>query len=287
MSAFSSEWLALREIADTRARDPGLCAKLSAARPMGQPLRVVDLGSGTGANLRYLAPRLGHGQHWLLLDNDSTLIDRALPAIRAWAKAGGHTVDAAADETRIAAREFSAVLKWRRMDLAGQLDAVPLHDANLVTASALLDLVSHEWIDTLAGRCRDSSCAVLFALSYDGRISWQPALPADEEMRELLNYHQHRDKGFGPAAGPEAASAAAESLRESGFHVERARSDWKLSTADAELQATLARGWAAAACELESAPRRRIQAWLEQRLSFISRDASQLTVGHVDLLALP
>ena len=71
MSAFSPEWLALREGADARARDASLAGTLLATRPPGQPLRVVDLGSGSGANLRYLAPRLGHGQHWLLIDYDS------------------------------------------------------------------------------------------------------------------------------------------------------------------------------------------------------------------------
>ena len=40
----------------------------------------------------------------------------------------------------------------------------------LVTASALLDLVSEEWLRVLAVRCAESGAAVLFALSYDGRI---------------------------------------------------------------------------------------------------------------------
>ena len=77
MSGFSTDWLTLRECADARARDGSLAASLLASRPAGPTLRVVDLGSGIGANLRYLAPRLGHDQYWLLIDHDSTLLDYA------------------------------------------------------------------------------------------------------------------------------------------------------------------------------------------------------------------
>ena len=63
---FSSEWLALREPADARARDAGLSVQLAqrlllARRARAEspvPARFIDLACGTGANLRYLAPPL-------------------------------------------------------------------------------------------------------------------------------------------------------------------------------------------------------------------------------------
>ena len=71
----------------------------------------------------------------------------------------------------------------------------------LVTASALLDLVSEEWLRSLAARCRESGAALLFALSYDGRIQCSPDEPEDAAIRELVNQHQRTDKGFGRALG--------------------------------------------------------------------------------------
>ena len=287
MSAFSPEWLALREGADARARDASLAGTLLATRPPGQPLRVVDLGSGSGANLRYLAPRLGHGQHWLLIDYDSTLLGHVPQAMQAWARARGHAVTPLRGGLRIEAREFSASLHWRRLDLATQLDALARDDVDLVTASALLDLVSCEWLDKLVQHCHANRCAALFALSYDGQIAWRPTLAADEEVRVLVNRHQGRDKGFGPAVGPQAAGVASSCLRAAGFRVQHIRSDWRLAGAGAPLQEALARGWARAALEVDPTRRSKIDAWLDLRLGHIARQNSALTVGHVDLLGLP
>src|SRR5262245_45116876 len=76
-------WLSLRETADARARRGELTRAIAAALPPVTPLRVVDLASGTGANIRHLAPRIGGAQRWLAVDRDATLLDqvpRRLPA---------------------------------------------------------------------------------------------------------------------------------------------------------------------------------------------------------------
>ena len=295
MSGFSAAWLALREGADARARQAPAAAllvdrlvdALVAGRPPGWPLRVVDLGSGSGANLRCLAPHLGHDQHWLLVDDDAALLAQAPRAVEAWARTRGCAVATGNGGLRIAAPAFSAALQWRRIDLAVRLDALALHGVDLLTASALLDLVSPAWIDRLVERCHVERCAVLFALSDDGRVGWRPALAADAEVRLLLNRHQGRDKGFGPAVGPQAAAYAAARLRAAGFAVGQGHSDWQLDGADGALQAALARGWAQAAVEVEPSRRPAIDAWLAQRLGHVARQASVLTVGHVDLVGLP
>ena len=50
--SFSAAWLALREGADHRSRVPSLLPRLEAAwRECGWS-RILDLGSGTGSNLR-------------------------------------------------------------------------------------------------------------------------------------------------------------------------------------------------------------------------------------------
>jgi hypothetical protein len=287
VSGFSAEWLALRERADVRARDASLAAALADERPPGRGLGVVDLGSGSGANLRYLAPRLGAGQRWVLVDNDPALLGDAPRAMQAWADRQGHSVTRSADGMRIEGRGFSAVLRWLRLDLATRLAALPLRDAEVVAASALLDLASRDWIDRLTRQCRAHRCCVLFALSYDGRITWRPALSADESIRRLVNLHQGRDKGFGPAAGPQAVAYARERLESLGYRMREGRSDWRLDATDTRLQEALARGWARAACETDGDPGRRIAGWLDQRLAHIARQDSRLTVGHVDLLGLP
>ena len=287
MSAFSPDWLALREGADARAWDTVLPAMLLACRRPGRPLRAVDLGSGCGANLRYLAPLLRHKQYWILLDHDAALLDHAPQAMHSWAHTKGHIVTRIADGLCVEAPAFSVTMRWHRVDLATQLDALALDDVDLVTASALIDLVSREWIGALVRRCCDNRCAVLFALSYDGRIAWRPPLAADKEVTVLVNRHQGRDKGFGLAAGPHAAAYMSDCLRKLNFRFSQGRSDWRLAGADKQLQETLARGWAKAALESDPARRSPIEAWLNLRLGHIARQGSALIVGHVDLLGLP
>ena len=74
---FTADWLALREPVDHRSRAADLVAPVAewwGSRP-GQ--RVLDLGSGTGSNLRYLAPRLPGEQAWTLVDRDAALLEQA------------------------------------------------------------------------------------------------------------------------------------------------------------------------------------------------------------------
>ncbi len=287
MSGFSQEWLAMRESADARARDGSLASALVERRPAGRGLRVIDLGSGSGANLRYLAPRLGFEQRWTLVDNDLALLESAPLAMQAWANQQGHSCCSSADGMRIEGCGFSAVLRWLRLDLAIRLDALLLHEVDLVTASALLDLVSRDWIDQLARRCFANRRVVLFALSYDGRVAWRPPLAADEAIQLLVNRHQGRDKGFGAAAGPHAVVHARRRLQSLGYRVREGRSDWRLDAADASLQEALAQGWAQAARATDGDLGRQIADWLDQRLAHIAQRDSLLTVGHVDLLGLP
>jgi SAM-dependent methyltransferase len=294
LRGFSAEWLALREPADTVARDRSPIAldvadwAISQARAgHGRPLRILDLGSGSGANLRYLAPRLGPVQTWRLVDNDAALLADVPRALRNWAQANGCSVDACDARLFVQSPRFATILDLEHLDLARGLDQLMLGDVDLITASALLDLVSYAWIEHLVQHCRRASCAVLFALSYDGWTAWGPELAMDEQVRCLLNRHQRSDKGFGPAAGPQAVAHAAECLQGAGFQVQQGRSDWRLSAADGALQAALATGWAQAATAVDPRQSVRISEWLQQRLALIQRRDSELKVGHIDLFAMP
>ena len=177
VSRFAEAWLALREPADHAARSRTLAARFAATQGPG-PL-VVDLGAGSGSNLRYLAPLLAPGQRWLLVDHDPVLLAAA-------AVSAGATGAAAC----------------RALDLARGLPAVP--GMTGVAAAALLDLTSAAWLDELARWCGDRP--VLMALSVDGRLAWQPADRRRRAIRQHFFAHQRADKGFGPALGPAAAA---------------------------------------------------------------------------------
>ena len=83
-------------------------------------------------------------------------------------------------------------------DFAVALDSTK----DLITISALLDLVSEDWLDRFARHVASHALPVYAALTYDGRIDMSPSDPLDEAITSAVNSHQRTDKGFGPALGP-------------------------------------------------------------------------------------
>ena len=285
---FTIDWLALREPVDHRSRAADLLAPLRSWWHARRASRVVDLGSGTGSNLRYLAPYLGGGQHWRLVDRDARLLERAVHL-----GTGG-----LADRVRIEA-------------VQGELIREGLEEAShadLVTASALLDLVSRTWIERLAKACVDARAAALFALTWDGVIQWQslggsngdrkiarPPLAADgrddEFVWNAVREHQRRDKGLGPSLGPAAGLAAEQAFATAGYRTELTGSPWVVGPSptfeERSLALALIKGWESAAVEQHPAEARRVRAWRTRKSRVARTERFRLVIGHVDLLALP
>lgn len=318
-ASFSADWLQLREPFDAAARDGAaprlaLDARLAAWRPPDQaPLRAIDLACGTGANLRWLAPRLGGAQQWLVVDHDAALL-RRWPDCLAAREAGhcgqGGTVGESGESgksgkggkggngrdgsdgrmLRFSGSGFHAEVVRRQLDLAQSLESLPWHAAQLVTGAALLDLVSAAWLQRLVAAAAAARVALLMALSVDGRHRWAPGDTDDAVVAALFGAHQRRDKGFaGPALGAAAAPALVMALLPYGYRVHSARSDWLLDGRH-DLQAravqrALIDGMARAALEQAPASKPLVHAWRQRRRALAPR--SVLRIGHLDVLALP
>lgn len=254
---FASEWLALREAADARARDGGLMARLAGLLG-GRAPAVLDLGAGTGASLRALAPLLGPGVRWTLAELDPVLIGRAAALVGP-----------------------DPAVALVRADLARDLEVLLARGPDLVTGSALIDLCSAAWLDRLAAALPPRA-ALWMALAYDGRELWEPAHAAEPAALAAFHAHQRRDKGFGPALGPDAAAHLAAALRARGREVLLAPSPWRLGPGDGALVAALAEGAAAAVAETGALDPATLALWRAARAG-----ARRVEIGHLDLLALP
>jgi hypothetical protein len=273
---FSAAWLDLREAADHRARNAALAHALAQSLGAGGTVAVADLGCGTGSNLRATAPLLGPAQRWTLVDADRTLLDAAVPRLERWADAAsreGERLILVKGGRRIA-------VAFRRADLARDLDQVLGEGVDLVAASALFDLVSPEFIEGLVETLARSAAALLAVLTYDGRLRFAPPATDDGAVCDAFHAHQRHDKGFGPAAGPDAARLLAASLRAAGYAVSEGDSAWRLAAGDAALTGELVAGCAAAAAETGLLDAARLARWRAHR-------RTGALVGHTDVLALP
>ncbi len=248
---FDADWLALREPADHQARDKNLLRK--AASLAGEKPVIMDLGCGTGSTIRALGPLLPKNSCWRLVDNDEALL-------------------------KVANQELGDSASLHCLDIQN-LDQLPLQGVSLITASALLDLVSKQWLSDFLTKVQ---VPVYFALTYDGTLHWSIEDPQDSEIREAFNSHQQTDKGIGTALGPKAADAAIEILEDLGFEILSADSPWILETENVALQQSLVTGISQAASEVGNTDS---ASWLERRIAKASE--VECTVGHVDILAIP
>ena len=278
MSGFQPEWLKLRAAADARARDKTLLKRLSERFAGRDTIKVVDLGAGLGSNLRATAPALPAHQRWTLIDHDPVLLAGACEAIAAWADKAQATADGV--EAMKENRHIHVTLK--RADLAAD-PAAWGENADLITAAALFDLVSAQWIDRFVAALKRARLPLYAALTHDGVTEWNPPHPADRAMHAAFEHHFARDKGFGPSAGGKASGLLVERLKAAGYEVERAASPWRLGAADAALIVATAEGWAAAVRETAEVPATTITEWLAARKT----RSIACIVGHEDLIAFP
>jgi len=265
MSGFSAAWLALREPYDTRARNADVFSAVAALFKQRDLLRIVDLACGTGSAVRALGPRLAARQSWRLVDNDPGLL---------------------ADVANMPAPK-DVTVSTVALDLTRDLETALEGPVDLVSASALLDLVSNAWLERLAAQTLARSISVYATLSYDGRIELAPLDPLDASIVAAVNAHQCTDKGFGPALGPAAAAVAIARFESLGYSVIQGASDWTLGPDDRGMQLEVLAGWASAAHETGKLTEADTATWLTRRRDAVTAGLSSLRVGHVDFFATP
>jgi hypothetical protein len=262
--SFSAAWLELREPYDRRARNVAVADAATAALGGLPSVTIVDLACGMGSTFRALSPRIKTRQSWRLVDNDLSLLARAPQS-----------------------SPPNVSVTTMPIDLNRDLEAVLDGPVDLVTTSALLDLVSEDWLERFTVETAARRLPVYAALNYDGRVELSPADATDKAIIAAVNAHQCTDKGFGPALGPEAARSAVERFERVGYTVVQGSSDWTFGPQDKDIQSEILSGWATAAREMESMPLARVIDWLSSRRDLVAAGRSSIRVGHVDFFARP
>lgn len=273
---FDSNWLELRYEADAEARKEVIEDCLQQLELNG-PLKILDIGSGTGNNARYLIPELVNSgivdQDWLLIDKDPDLLRIAMKRL---------------DQLRDGLEDTDLKMDILVTDLSKELEKIPFREADIVVSSALLDLVSKEWIERFVERLLKSMVKyVLISLTVDGRMEWWPKHPMDETMSDLFNRDMFRDKGFGPALGMNSSDLLKGSLTKADYHVKEMDTSWRIGPGRKNLQKRYLEDLFSAVTngdmknDLES-----VKKWKDHRISIIEAGESRLMVGHTDILGI-
>jgi SAM-dependent methyltransferase len=260
VTGFGKTWLALREPVDVRSRDQALLAgAIEAVRNTNRD-GILDIGCGTGSTFRTLSPKIGGNCRWRLFDHDPQLLDEAR-------------------------RRHLGEAEFLCGDL-NDLEALPLADVGLVTASALFDLCSERYILAFVEKISEVGACLYAALNYDGEMHWSTTHALDEAIMESFNAHQLSNKGFGLSLGPTAWQTLSECLRKRGYSVKTAASPWIMTAADAELQRLFLDGIIRAVHEYGLLDAAEVDDWAEFRTAMIDRRECSCRVGHQDILAI-
>jgi len=265
----SPEWLSLRETADAAARARNLVDRLRRRLPATGRRVIHDLACGSGAMGRWLAPLLPGPQHWVVHDRDSNLLRLA-----------------AADPPAAAADGAGVAVETRRSDIT-RLRPDDLAGADLITASALLDLMTADELQRLIAVCAEAACPVLLSLSVVGRVELLPADPLDSRVAAAFDAHQRRMTAGGRLLGPDAVAAAVDGFHRTGTHVVVRPSPWRLGPAEARLASEWLAGWVGAACEHDAELAAEADAYARRRAAQARAKELSVRVGHADLLVLP
>ncbi|WP_158861823.1 SAM-dependent methyltransferase [Leifsonia sp. AG29] len=263
----SPDWLALREAEDGRARSLALVEALRPALPPG-PLDVHDLGSGTGSMMRWLAPLLPGPQRWVLHDWNAELARLATQDTPRDAQGRPVTVDLHVGELQ----------DLRAADLAG---------ASLVTASALLDVITAEEAHAIVDACLTTRTPALCALTVTGDVELHPWDARDVGYARAFNAHQRREADGRRLLGPFGAPIVQGLFARAGWHVRKALTTWRLDDREPTLLADWFDGWADAAEEQEPGFREEARSYRRLREEQQLRGELSAVVYHLDVLAWP
>ena len=168
-----------------------------------------------------------------------------------------------------------------------RLDPADLADASLITASALLDMLTADEVRRVVTACVGAACPSLLTLSVVGRVDLMPADPLDHQVAIAFNEHQRRTVGGRRLLGPDAVGFAAEEFTRLGAEVIVRPSPWRLGPAEATLAAEWFAGWLSAACEQQPGLSAATAAYGDRRRAEATAGRLGVTVGHDDLLVRP
>jgi len=263
-------WLALREPADAAARAPELVEPIR-RHLAGRPRAVIhDLGGGTGSMGRWLAPRLPGPQHWITYDRDAGLLTHL-------AAGGVGTTPADADGTAV-------TVETRLRDIT-RLPAGDLAGASLITASALLDMLTADEIERIVAACAGAGCPTLLTGSVIGQVEFTPPDPLDAEIAAAFNAHQRRALGGRCLLGPDAVDATVDAFHRRGVPVLVRPGPWRLGADQADLLSEWLTGWVRAACEQRPDLAGPAAGYLRRRRAELADGHLQAVIHHTDLLA--
>lgn len=210
-------YLAAKRTVDDRALDRRVldCLATAATRlddeAGARPLRVLDVGAGTGATLERLVERdvLPAAVEYTLVDRQAANVDAAHDRLPRWAADAGNDVIETADGLRLEDDDQSIEIDIE-FAATDAFEYVETGTWDLLIGQAFLDLFDTERaFDALRDGLRPGGCWY-FPITFDGGTILQPTVEPDLDARIEQAFHAHIDDGGDSHAGRHLLARASE-----------------------------------------------------------------------------
>lgn len=192
-----ARYLAAKTTVDDRALNRHVLAELRRLMPAGAP-RVLEVGAGLGTMVARLMDWgvAGTGEY-ILLDADRPLLDDSRRWLRDWADARGLHSHLLPDGLQVG----DLRVRLEHAELRGYLEAAHEEPAEVLIASAVLDLVDVPAVLPGLLRLLVPGGVYWFTINYDGESTFEPGHPHDDQIMQA--YHRDMDERvrYGRPAG--------------------------------------------------------------------------------------
>lgn len=228
---FDPQWLEARFVHDHGALNRELLGCLVGLPRQSEAWRVLDLGSGTGANVRHGADLLQGTQHWTLVDEDAALLAEAPLRLAAWAGERGWKTSRSSARLEIRRPGGLIVVDVVPGDIVDVLGDIEHGSLDLVTANAVFDLLPPERIEACVDALASLGLPLWATLNYEN-MTFSREMVQDRTVVEAFHEHMTRPQAHGRNAGPRAIEVMREVLRRRGYVVHVGPSDWNVANTE-------------------------------------------------------
>jgi len=235
-----AQWLELRIPYDLNARNLNVEKSCLQYLQRKKKIKILDLGSGTGANSRYYFSKISQNQDWIMVDENPEFLEIAIDKLKIWALKNGYESQEKSSKLILTNQEHIITVQTIVGSILDIESTIDLKTFDFAVANAIFDLFSEKQFQLLIECLKNYQLPLLTTINYTG-MSFYPQTDEDEIFIDYYHKHMQRPQDFGKAMGPTCGLIMLETMRNLCNNTVQGESIWEISSRDSIfLQAILA-----------------------------------------------